>query len=151
MARMYSRRKGKAGSKKPAKKQVPSWSRYKGKEVELLIVKLAKEGKTPSQVGLQLRDVYGIPDTKTVTGKSITTVLAEKKLQKELPEDLMALIRKDVLLRKHLLLNKKDETAKRGLLLTESKIKRLVKYYKRTQRVSAEWKFDAEKVGLYLE
>ena len=68
MARMYSRRKGKAGSKKPAKKQVPSWLRYKGKEVELLVVKLAKEGKNPSQIGLHLRDVYGIPDTKIVAG-----------------------------------------------------------------------------------
>ena len=36
MARMYSRKHGKSGSKKPAKKVNPSWTRYKGKEVELL-------------------------------------------------------------------------------------------------------------------
>lgn len=151
MARMYSGSRGKAGSKKPSKKQIPSWLRYKGKEVELLIVKLAKEGKNPSQIGLYLRDVYGIPDTKTVAGKGITDILKEKKLLKEIPEDVMALIKKSVQLRKHLALNRKDQTARRGITLAESKIKRLVKYYKRTQRIPESWKFDPEKAGLYLE
>ena len=62
MARMHSRKRGKAGSKKPMKKVLPLWVRYKSKELELLIVKLAKEGKTPSQIGVILRDTYGIPD-----------------------------------------------------------------------------------------
>ncbi|MFC1769068.1 30S ribosomal protein S15 [Nanoarchaeota archaeon] len=151
MARMYSRKKGKAGSKKPDKKQTPSWSRYKGKEVELLVVKLAKEGKNPSQIGLYLRDVYGIPDAKTVCEKSITAILKEKDLQKEIPEDLMALIKRSVQLRKHMLVNTKDQTAKRGLLLTESKIKRLIKYYKLNNRLPEGWKYDPEKAGLFLE
>ena len=43
MARMHSRKRGKAGSKKPMKKVLPLWVRYKAKELELLIVKLAKE------------------------------------------------------------------------------------------------------------
>ena len=49
MARMYSRDKGKSGSTKPAKKTIPSWVRYKGKEVELLVKKLAKEGLTTAK------------------------------------------------------------------------------------------------------
>ncbi|MFH1642240.1 MAG: 30S ribosomal protein S15 [Nanoarchaeota archaeon] len=151
MARMHSRRKGKSGSTKPVKKTVPVWSRFKPKEIELLIVKLAKEEKTPSQIGIALRDSYGIPDVRLVLKKRITDILKEKKLLTEIPEDLMALIKKVVELRKHLEGNHKDETAQRGLILTESKIKRLVKYYKRTGKLASEWKFDREKAALFTE
>ena len=92
MARMYSGRKGKAGSTKPSKATKLSWIRYKSNEIELLIAKMAKEGKTSSQIGLFLRDVYGIPDIKQVSGKSITAILKEKNLLSKIPEDLMALI-----------------------------------------------------------
>tara|TARA_Y100000031_G_C8140523_1_gene347349 strand:+ start:143 stop:598 length:456 start_codon:yes stop_codon:yes gene_type:complete len=151
MARMHSRKKGKSGSTKPVAKKAPSWLQFKGKEVELLVVKYAKEGKTPSQIGTYLRDVHGIPDIAIVTKKSITAILEEKKLLKELPEDLMALIKKAVLVRKHLEANHKDMPGKRGLQLTESKINRLVKYYKRTNKVAKSWKYDPEKVKLQIE
>ena len=133
MARMHSRKRGKAGSKKPMKKVLPIWVRYKSKELELLIIKLAKEGKTPSQIGIVLRDIYGIPDEKLVTKKNITKILEEKKILPELPEDLTALIKKAISVRKHMESNKKDEKARFGLLLTESKIKRLTKYYQRAK------------------
>ncbi|MBN2459552.1 30S ribosomal protein S15 [Candidatus Woesearchaeota archaeon] len=151
MTRMHSGAKGKSGSTKPSKKVVPSWLKYKPKEIELLIVKYAKEGKNPSQIGMYLRDEYGIPDVKVVTGKSITRILKDKNLLKEIPEDLMALIRRAVLLRKHLDDNKKDMSAKRGLILTESKIKRLTKYYKSTSRMPLEWKYDPKKIKLVVE
>ncbi len=151
MARMYSRDKGRSGSTKPSKKTVPSWLQYKPKEIELLIVKYAKEGKTPSQIGLLLRDEYGVPDVKTVIGKSITRVLADKRLLPELPEDLMALIKKALLIRKHLEDNHKDQPAKRGLLLTESKIRRLAKYYKRTKKLPSDWKYDPKSVMLFVD
>jgi len=94
MARMYSRKRGKSSSKKPLRTTSPSWVSYQAKEVELLVAKLSKEGKTPSYVGLVLRDTYGIPDVKLSTKKSITSILEEKKLLAQIPEDLMALIRK---------------------------------------------------------
>src|SRR3989344_558016 len=147
MARMYSRKRGKHGSKKPAKKTAPSWIRYKAKEVELLIAKLAKEGKSSSQIGILLRDVYGIPSVLALCGKSIGTILQEKKLLSEVPEDLTALFRKYAAIRKHIEANKHDETAARGLHLTESKIGRLTKYYKRNGRVPETWKFDTETAG----
>ena len=75
MGRMYSRKRGKSGSTKPTKNKQPSWVRYKDKEVELLIVELAKEEKTPSQIGLILRDIYGIAYVKQIAGKRITKVL----------------------------------------------------------------------------
>ena len=151
MARMHSRDKGKSGSTKPTKKTSPSWSQYKPKEIELLIVKYAKEGKAPSQIGMFLRDEYGIPDVKIVTGKSITKILSEKKLMGELPEDLLSLIRKAILIRKHLEENHKDQPGKRGLRLTESKIMRLAKYYKKSGRLPTTWKYDPEKVKLTID
>jgi len=146
---MHSRKKGKAGSKKPMKKKTLTWVRYKGKEVEMLILKLAKEGKSPSQIGLYLRDTYGIPDVRKLLGKKINKVLKERNLAAKIPEDLMALIEKAVQIRKHLEANKKDEPAKRGLTLTESKIKRLVKHYKETRALPEDWKYDAKSLAMY--
>jgi len=151
MARMHSRKRGKSGSTRPAQPSKPSWLGRKPKEVEMLVVKYAKEGKTTSQIGLCLRDEYGVPSVKLVTGKSIKQILDSKKLLPELPEDMMALLRKAVLIRKHLAENKKDMPGKRGLQLTESKIFRLAKYYKRTNVLPAAWKYDPERIKLLIE
>jgi small subunit ribosomal protein S15 len=150
MARMYSRRKGKSGSTKPQKKSY-SWMTYKSKEIELLIVKLAKEGNSPSKIGLILRDVYGIPDVKAITKKNITEILEKKELRPKLPENLTSLLKRVITLQKHLGANKKDETAKRGLMLTESKIRRLVKYYKKSGRLPETWNYDPKRVNLLIE
>ena len=151
MARMYSRKKGKSGSKKPLSKSTPSWMTHKAKEVEMLVMKVAKEGKPASMIGLVLRDSYGIPDVKAVAGKSITMILKEKKLAPKIPEDLMALIKRAIAIRKHMEENKQDMTALRGLQLTESKIKRLVKYYKVIRKLPVDWKYDVKSVKLYAE
>lgn len=151
MARMYSRRKGKAGSHKPSQATVPSWMRYKEKEVELLITKLAKEGKNSSQIGIVLRDTYGIPDSKLITKKRITGILKEKKLLSDVPEDLVSLIKRSIAINKHLEVNKKDEMAKRGLTLTESKIRKLIKYYKKVGKLHSEWKYDPKRAGIFTE
>ena len=150
MARMYSRKKGKSGSHNPIKKEKASWVKYEAKEIELLIVKYVKEGKTSAQIGLYLRDEYGIPDVKIIIGKTITQVIRDKKLTKELPEDIMALIKKAVQLRRHMDENHKDMPGKRGLQLTEAKIKRLAKYYKRKKVIDVKWKYDPEKVKLIV-
>ena len=96
MARMHSRRKGKSKSSKPVgKKQV--WVRYESKEVQVLVQKLAKEGLTASEIGLNLRDSYGIPDTKKITKKSISKILVDSKLNPPLPQDLVDLIKRDII------------------------------------------------------
>ncbi len=151
MARMYSRRRGKSGSKKPLAKTKQSWLRYKPKEVEMLIMKLAKEGKTASKIGLTLRDSYGVPDVKLITGKTITKILNEKKIAPKIPEDLMALIKKSIKIRKHREENKQDNTSLRGLQLTESKINRLVKYYKQAKKLPVDWKYDVKSIKLFVE
>jgi len=151
MARMYSRKKGKSGSTKPSKQSNQVWTRYKGKEIEILIAKLGKEEKSPSKIGMILRDTYGVPNVKTVTSKSVSQILEEKKLNNEFPEDLLSLMKKSVSIRNHIEENKQDETAKRGLILTESKIKRLVKYYKKVGKLELDWKYDPSKAKLSIE
>jgi len=150
MARMHSRRKGKSGSTKPLTTKKVTWQSYDEKELRQIIVKLAKEQKTASQIGLILRDSYGVPDTRETTKKKITNILKENKLLAEFPEDFTNLIRREIALVKHLEKNKKDMTAKRGLQLTESKLQSLTNYYKKTGKLPADWKYDREKVRLLI-
>ena len=151
MARMHSRARGKSRSTRPSKQTVPTWLKFSKKELELLVVKLAKENKTSSQIGILLLDQYGVPNIKLVLGKSLTQLLQEKSLLKELPEDMTALIKKSISIRKHMEENKHDMSAKRGLQWTESKIQRLVKYYKRSKKLSLDWKYNPENVRIYVE
>ncbi|MBW2969972.1 30S ribosomal protein S15 [Candidatus Woesearchaeota archaeon] len=151
MAKMHSRGRGNAHSNKPLNPAKPTWIRYKPKEIELLIGKLSKEGKTSSEIGLILRDSYGVPSVKLLLGKTIQKILGEKKLLPELPEDLMSLIKKAVIIRKHMEKNRQDMTAIRGLQFTESKIKRLVKYYKETGKIADEWKYDPKSIKIYID
>jgi small subunit ribosomal protein S15 len=150
MARMHSRKKGKSGSSVPAK-IVPSWAPYKGKEVEKLIIKYAKAGNTASEIGIVLRDSYGINSVKALTEKKITQVLTENKLAKELPEDLLNLIKRLIAINQHFEKNRQDQTAKRGQLLTNSKIRRLIKYYKSSKRLPSDWKLDQKRLKMYIE
>jgi len=151
MARMHSRKRGRSGSTKPVEKTVPEWVSYKAEEVEQLIVKLAKQEKSSSEIGLILRDSYGIPSVKTLLGKKVQQVLKEKKLTNELPEDLLHLIKRHVFLMKHMKENKHDMVGKRGLQLTESKIKRLVKYYKVKNILANDWMYDKTRAKMYIE
>ena len=151
MARIYSRKKGKSGSTKPLRTTCPSWVRYSSKEVEKLVVKLGKNGYPPSQIGLILRDSYGIPSVKLVCGKTVTQILSGHKMLSKLPEDLTNLIKKAIRIRKHLNANPKDKHTRYGLQNTESKIRRLVKYYKRTHILPDDWKYRPEKAGLLIE
>ena len=56
----------------------------------------------------------------------------------------------EILISKHLENNKKDVPAKRGLELTESKIHRLSKYYKKIGRIPKDWKYDRSKAKLLI-
>jgi len=151
MARMHSRKRGKSGSKKPIKSNKTIWERYNDKEVILLIEKLAKEGKTSSKIGITLRDSYGIPDVKLITKKSITSILKEKKLYPKLPEDMIALIQKAIKITEHNEKNRHDQPSIRGLTLTESKIRRLAKYYKTKDLLPEAWRYSRTNAKLLVE
>ncbi|KAK1284965.1 40S ribosomal protein S13 [Acorus calamus] len=108
--------------------------------VEEQICKLAKKGTTPSQIGVVLRDSNGIAQVKSVTGSKILRILKANGLAPEIPEDLYHLIKKAVAIRKHLERNRKDKDSKFRLILVESRIHRLARYYKRTKKLPPVWK-----------
>ena len=148
MARMHSRKRGKAASKKPLKDKLQPWLSYAAEEVEQLVLKLGRSGNSSSKIGIVLRDSYGIPDVQKVTGKRIVKILKDAKLAPELPEDLSFLIKKQTLLIKHIEVNKKDMASRRGLMLTESKIKRLTKYYQRNGVLPKGWTYNPDQAKL---
>ena len=94
------------------------------------ISKLAKKGMTPSSIGVILRDSHGIAQVGAVTGSKILRILKSLGLAPEIPEDLYHLIKKAVSMRKHLEVSRKDKDGKFRLILVESRIHRLARYYK---------------------
>ncbi|MFX1562488.1 MAG: 30S ribosomal protein S15 [Promethearchaeota archaeon] len=150
MARMHSPRKGKSHSKRPIRLESPDWFQKTSEEVEELVVKLAKEGHQPSMIGLILRDQYGVPLVKAITGKTITQILNEQEQALKVPEDLFHLIKRAINLRRHLEASNKDLHSKYGLRLIESKVRRLVKYYRRKGVLPTDWKYSPEQAALLI-
>ena len=147
---MHSRRKGKSKSVKPDRTEVPEWVPYNKQEVEELILKLAKEGNNPSTIGRLLRDQYGVPDVRPIMGMKLTQVLQKNEMGLKLPEDLQSIINKSVALSGHVQKHKKDNHNKRALLLMESKIRRLTKYYVRSGKLPADWRYNPEQARLLV-
>jgi len=131
---MHSRRRGSSDSDKPVADEPPEWSDVDEDAVEERVVELAEAGHSPSEIGLKLRDegVQGtpIPDVSLATGKKITEILEENDARDDLPEDLRNLMEQAVGLREHMEENPTDYQNKRALQNTESKIRRLVDYYR---------------------
>ena len=152
MARMHARRKGKSGSEHPvSRKSHPDWSSLNPREVEAHVIELAKKGHSTSEIGMILRDQYAVPDVKVATGKKIGKILEKNNIKPEVPEDLKNLISIALNLRGHLESHKKDLKNKRNLQLTESKIRRLVKYYKSKNILSEDWKYSPNQAKLMFE
>ena len=131
---MHTRRRGSSGSDKPATDEPPEWSDVEAEAIEERVVELAEQGYDPSQIGMKLRDegVQGtpIPDVKAATGKKVTEILEENDAAPDVPEDLYNLLERAVRLRDHMDANRNDHQNKRALQNTESKIRRLVNYYR---------------------
>ncbi len=141
---MPKKRSGKSHSIRPVSRRPPVWFKYRPEEVEAMVMKLAKEGHPPSEIGILLRDQHGIPLTKPITGKSITHILRDAGLESSLPEDFENLLKKASRLRAHLEKNPKDLHNKRALQLVEAKIYKLMKYYKREGVLPPDWKYEAK-------
>ena len=141
MGRLHTHRHGRSHTIRPATLRVPSWITTSSKEIEELVVKYSKDGLTPSQIGLKLRDQHSIPLIKPITKKSVGEILKENNLQAEMPEDLDNIVRKAIGLQKHLKTNKGDNRNVRSLELIEAKVHRLSVYYKRIDRIPKNWKY----------
>jgi small subunit ribosomal protein S15 len=112
----------------------PEWSDVDAEDIESRVVELAEQGHDPSQIGMKLRDegVKGtpVPNVKLATGKKVTEILEENDAKPDLPEDLRNLMERAIRLRRHMEENNNDAQNKRALQNTESKIRRLVSYYR---------------------
>ncbi len=132
-------------------KKAPNWTKYTPEEVEKLVIKLAKEGHTQAEIGNILRDSYGIPSVKAITGKKIGKILFDAGLASKVPEDLKNLILKAVNLRRHLKENKKDKHSTRGLQIVEARIRSLSRYYKRKGKLPQDWKYVPERAEFLIK
>lgn len=143
MARIHVHTHGKSHSTRPTSKTSPTWLKQSQEQVTALVVKLSKDGLSPSEIGLNLRDHHAIPLVKPVVGKSMTAILAENNVKPDMPEDLEKLVTKALGLQKHLKVHNSDHRNVRSLELVEAKIHRLSKYYKRKDRLPQNWKYAA--------
>ena len=143
MGRMLTSGKGISDSALPYRRTPPSWFKMTSNEVRDQIGKLAKKGMTPSQIGVVLRDMHCVSQVKNVTGSKILRILKARGLAPEIPEDLYHLIKKAVSVRKHLERCRKDKDSKYRLILIESRIHRLARYYKKARQLPPVWKYES--------
>lgn len=136
---------------KVKKRYVPHWVTYKSGEIENIIVNKYEQGMTKAKIGATLRDQYGIPSVRDLTGRNIAKILREKDIKESLPEDLVALYRRAVKLHIHLLKEKKDNKSRRSFVILESRIKRLVNYYKKRRVLPEDYSYTIENARLVVK
>ena len=141
MGRLHTHNHGKAHSIRPIESKFSSWVKQDPKEIEDLVIKYTKDGHTPSQIGIKLRDQHAIPLVKPIINKTISDILDQNDLKSEIPEDLNNIVTKAVGLQKHLKSNKNDRRNIRSLELIEAKVHRLSMYYKKIGRIPKNWKY----------
>jgi small subunit ribosomal protein S13e len=140
---MHSPGKGIAGRSLPYKRTPASWVKTTAAEVEEICCKLAKKGLSPSQIGTHLRDSQGIAQVKAITGQKIVRLLSKNGYAPDIPEDLYSMVKKAVTVRKHLERNRRDTDTKFRLILIESRIHRLARYYRRVRTLPPNWKYES--------
>uniref|UniRef100_A0A336LHX7 Small ribosomal subunit protein uS15 n=1 Tax=Culicoides sonorensis TaxID=179676 RepID=A0A336LHX7_CULSO len=143
MGRMHAPGKGISQSALPYRRSVPSWLKLTADDVREQIKKLGKKGMTPSQIGIILRDSHGVAQVRFVNGNKILRIMKAVGLKPDIPEDLYYLIKKAVSIRKHLERNRKDIDSKFRLILIESRIHRLARYYKIKNVLPPTWKYES--------
>lgn len=130
---------------------VPHWLNYMPEEVEKMVINKYQKGLTKSEIGLVLRDQYGIPSVKALTKNNIGKILKNRDIKEELPEDLLALYKKSVKLHMHLDKEKKDKKSKRSLVVLENRIKSLINYYKRNNVLPKSYEYSLENARLVVK
>jgi len=143
MARIHSHRHGKSHQTRPPSKSTPAWVTTTPDEARTVILKLAKDGVSPSKIGQTMRDDYGVPLVKPLLGKSLGRVLVEGKVAPKVPQDLEDLIERAQRVQKHLRDHKSDRKNVHSLELVEAKIYRLSKYYKEKGILPGDFKYTA--------
>lgn len=103
----------------------PTWVKMKEPELKKVILELS-EKHAPSQIGIILRDQYGIPTTK-VFGKKLKAYMQELGIERN--EDLENAEKKVDGLKEHLKNNITDRSAKHKLQHAQSRLNIVKKYF----------------------
>lgn len=140
MGRMHSDGKGQSISMKPLSTIVPTYATKPFYEIKKDIIHHANKGMVPSAIGNMLRDQYGVGNAKDVLGMTILEFCKQNKCAPAIPEDLSSLISKSNSIRSHLRENRRDNDAKYRLNLVNSRLHRLVRYYKEKGALPGNWK-----------
>ena len=140
---LHSPGKGISGSTIPYRRTAPHWLQLTGENCVQIICDYAKKGIRPSQIGQILRDRHSVGQVRSVTGNKIIRILKANGLAPALPEELYYLIKKAVNVRKHLERSPHDIDGKYRLILIESRIHRLARYYKSRRVIAPNWKYNA--------
>lgn len=151
VARMHSGGKGRSGSSRPNVSEVPAWSEQDKTMVENLIVELHDAGHSNAMIGTILRDQHAVPSVKILLDKTVSTVLLENGKTRDVPEELMNMMRKAQGIIDHLENNRKDLHNSRQLTLIESKIRRSARYFRKKGMLSEEWKYQRDQLRLMVE
>ena len=103
----------------------PTWVKMKEPELKKLITELS-EKNAPSQIGMILRDQYGIPSTR-VFGKKLKAYMQELGIERN--EDLENAEKKVENMKEHLKSNITDRKAKHKLQHAQSRLNITRKYF----------------------
>jgi small subunit ribosomal protein S15 len=103
----------------------PTWVKMKDTELKKIIAELA-EKYAPAQIGIVLRDQYGIPTTK-IFGKKLKELLKEVGIERN--EDLENAEKKVENMKEHLKTNITDRKAKHKLQKAQSRLNITRKYF----------------------
>lgn len=103
----------------------PAWVKMKEPELKKLILELS-EKYAPSQIGIILRDQYGIPTTK-VFGKKLKAYMKELGIERN--EDLENAEKKVTKMKEHMKNNITDRKAKHKLQRAQSRLNITRKYF----------------------
>jgi small subunit ribosomal protein S15 len=112
---------------KSKKLEKPTWLKMKEEELKKVIAELA-EKHSPAQIGIILRDQYGVPTTK-VYGKSLSAYL--KEIGKTEDYELKNIEKKVEKLKEHLKKNPTDKKAKHKSQKAQSRLILRKNYSKR--------------------
>jgi ribosomal protein S15P/S13E len=153
MAKMHTKTHGKSKSRKPVlgKPGEARLNESEVKEVEKAIEEYAKQGMSPAMIGEKLKRDHKVPYIKEMAGRRLGMILKEKGLLGAIPEDLMDLMKRAVVLHKHLDRNKHDIYGKTRLQRVESKIFRLSSYYIRENVLPGNWKYNPKEAELLIK
>ncbi len=118
-------------------------------QINDIIKELWNKGYTPSQIGRELKEKYNIRVKDVLNKKLVRYAIKELNLKQEIPEDLLYLFKKINRMLKHLELHKKDIVTKKKLEELESRVKSLIKYYKKNKKLPQTFEYSRDIAKMY--